>query len=218
MVSVRDAREDSILNTPSYHWNKAAGQVLSISSTFSGTTQTLSSNLESSDPTNNLTSTTFAVGNAQLLVLGRFALTIDAVYASSSAITGTTEQGAALQAANLTQAIALLSEGSATGTAYSLRVASTLQSGDVLSVLSYSDFLRRLERVTVGDNQEAGTLQLTYVPQLLDFGSVQVPSMPGMWRLRTAEVQARTESYRLAGGSADRDGRQHTAKCAGLCR
>lgn len=158
---------DSISNTPSYHWNKAAGQVLSISSTFSGTTQTLSSNLESSDPTDNLTSTTFTVGNAQLLVLGRFALTIDAVYAA--AITGTTEQGAALQAANLTQAIALLAEGSATGTAYSLRVASTLQSGDVLSVLSYSDYLRRLERVTVGDNQEAGTLQLTYVPQLLDF-------------------------------------------------
>lgn len=171
---------DSISNTPSYHWNKAEGQMLSISSTFSGTTQTLSSNLESSDPTDNLTSTTFAVGNAQLLVLGRFALTIDAVYASSSAITGTTEQGAALQAANLTQAIALLAEGSATGTAYSLRVASTLQSGDVLSVLSYSDYLRRLERVTVGDNQEAGTLQLTYVPQLLDFGSVQIPSAAGI--------------------------------------
>lgn len=171
---------DSISNAPGYHWNKASGELLEISSGFSGTTQTLSSNLTGSDPTDNLTSSSFALGNAQMLVLGRFDLTVHAVYENSSAITGTTEQNAELQASNLTQSGTLLNEGSASGTAYSLSVSAAMQNGDILAILSYHDYLRKIEHVTVGEAQETGRLQLKYVPSLLNFGSIQMPGFAGI--------------------------------------
>lgn len=176
---------DSFDNLPSNHWNKADHQLLKIDSSFRGTRQTLQSNLDSSDYTGNLNSTTFNPGNSQMLVFGNFELDINDVNENSTDLSGYSEPQAELEATRYPDG-GLLAKGSAAGNEYCLEFLDTLTAEELIAVMSYHDYLHKLEITTV--LPAANTLRFSYLPVMLDFGSISIPARAGIVRRRNNDA------------------------------
>lgn len=190
---------NSIDNSPTYMWNKSLNQPLTLEMTYSGTTRTVSTNLDSSDPTSGLTGTTFNPSASQMLVFGKFNLNISEITNLSTAVSGVTESDAEVRVSYPSGDSSSTAQTTATSGVYTASLSQTLSIGDIVSVLSYNDNLNKIETSVVVEGVEE-ILRIVAVPENILFGLNSIPEIETtISRQNTDELYVEIEDTRSSG-------------------